>query len=108
MRPAAEQRQHAQRILITRVDTPLAMRGEEPELEVRFLQDIRSNIAERFHVLRRTVTAESLAEVLEPLMVLIEVSAPAQRAERNVLMDVGVARGIGHMLGLNTRPGWRG
>jgi hypothetical protein len=53
------------------------------------------------------VGTKPLSEVQHPLVVLVEVGTTGQRAERNVLVDIGVARGVGHFFRLDARPGRR-
>jgi hypothetical protein len=60
------------------------------------------------HVLWRFMRTEAFAEVQHPLVILIEMGAAGQGAERDVLVNVGVARRVGHRLGLDPGPGRRG
>src|SRR3546814_5409010 len=57
---------------------------------------------------RRAVDAEALAEGAHPLVILIELLTPGQRAPRDQLVDVGVTRVVAHVLAFQPRPGGRG
>src|SRR3546814_6443804 len=53
---------------------------------------------------RRAVDAEALAEGAHPLVILIELLTPGQRAPRDQLVDVGVTRVVAHVLAFQPRP----
>ena len=71
-------------------------------------QDVGRYLLVRTQVLGRTEGAKALAEVEEPLMILVEVGAAGERTEWDVLVDVGIAGGVGDMFRLDPRPGRRG
>src|SRR5262249_6417145 len=88
---AARQRQHQKIIGVRGVDAPFLVRGDKVENDLGLaVAALAQHVRGRAGIDWRAVNGESLAEVPEPTVILIELLAAAQRPPRNEFMDVGV------------------
>src|SRR5262245_19015743 len=107
-RAAARQRQHQKIIGVGRVDAPFLVRRDEVENDLGLtVAALAQHVGGRAGIDWRSVNGESLAEVPEPPVILIELLPAAQRPPGNQFMDVGVAYRVADVLAFNARPRWR-
>src|SRR5208283_2313542 len=99
---------HQEIVGIGGMNAPFLMRSNEVENDLRLAVATRAqHPRDGARVDRRPIDGETLAEVAEPTVILIELLASGQRPPRYEFMHIGVAGRVTEMLALDARPGRR-
>ena len=82
---------------------PFLMRCQEVQHNLRVAIAVFANHGfGGFQIHMRTVDAEAFAEFAHPLVVLVKLLTACERAPRNQLMHIGVARVVRYFFGFQT------
>ena len=106
-RPAAEQLEHPQVVLVLGVDRPLRVRRDPLDDDLG-LAGVQVALRVAGGRQRRAVGGQALAELEHPVVVEVEVLAAGERAPRHVAVDVDGERRVAARAALDARPLRRG
>src|SRR5690606_8378244 len=108
-RAAAAEGEHDQVVRVGAVDAPLLVRGDPVQDDLGVAVALLAlHVVDGAGVDRRPVAHQLLTEGLQPGVILEELLAAGDGAPRDVLVDVGVAGVVRHVLVFQARPGRAG
>ncbi len=104
---ATAEREHDQAIGIGAMDAPLLVRRDPVQHDFLVPGELAKHRLHGLEVDRGAIQGKTFAEGPHPGVVLVEMLPPAQRAPRNVFMDIGVAGVVANLFIDDARPGRR-